>query len=252
MSLKTRKLNDKIKNETPSPTKSIRKLINELSSTSTCHPVSKLFKKSTNESRLINALWLITMLVSVSFCFFVIVNSFIEFLQYDVVTHDQVIYQFNAQFPTITICNKDPFVTKNANDYLYNYLVSKNVTNFDELDNDKTNFDDVEKYYYEALRTVFASTESKKRKLGLSLNQMIMKCKFNGKDCDIRNDFVWLWIPEYGNCFRFNSGLNSNGQTMPIKEINTSSKKKSLELQLFIGFKNESEIKLNYQENSNG
>ena len=59
-------------------------------------------------------------------------------------------------------------------------------------------------------------TDSQRKWLGWDLKQVVIKCKFNGVDCDINNDFEWYFSPQYGNCFEFNSIPKNN-------QVNTSS-----------------------------
>ena len=45
---------------------------------------------------------------------------------------------------------------------------------------------------------------------------MIDKCQFNKNPCTL-HDFEWYFDFHYGNCFKFNSGLNASGHSVPLK-----------------------------------
>ena len=47
-------------------------------------------------------------------------------------------------------------------------------------------------------------TDSQRKSLGWDLSQVLIKCKFNGIDCVINNDFKWYFSFQYGNCFQYN------------------------------------------------
>ena len=47
-------------------------------------------------------------------------------------------------------------------------------------------------------------TDSQRKALGWDLSQVLIKCTFNGVDCDIKNEFQWYFSFQYGNCFHFN------------------------------------------------
>ncbi|CAD6196852.1 unnamed protein product [Caenorhabditis auriculariae] len=43
-----------------------------------------------------------------------------------------------------------------------------------------------------------------RRNLSYTLNEFVLRCSFNSKDCDMANDFKLHIDPEYGNCYTFN------------------------------------------------
>jgi hypothetical protein len=58
--------------------------------------------------------------------------------------------------------------------------------------------------------------DSNRKELGFSLDDMLTKCQFNKNLCDL-NDFEWYFDFHYGNCFKFNTGANSSGHSVPLK-----------------------------------
>ena len=51
------------------------------------------------------------------------------------------------------------------------------------------------------------SNDSYKRSLGYSIEEMLITCLYNNKQCAPR-DFNWYYSYNYGNCFSFNTGIN--------------------------------------------
>jgi hypothetical protein len=45
---------------------------------------------------------------------------------------------------------------------------------------------------------------------------MLIKCQFNKNSCS-SSDFEWYFDFHYGNCFKFNTGINSSGNSVPLK-----------------------------------
>jgi len=70
--------------------------------------------------------------------------------------------------------------------------------------------------------------------MGFSLDYMMLTCQFNGYTCNT-SDFITTYNYDYGNCYTFNSGFDSNGNKMPIKQISEAGSDKSFKLELFLG-----------------
>jgi hypothetical protein len=58
--------------------------------------------------------------------------------------------------------------------------------------------------------------DSIRKELGFSLDEMLVECQFNKNLCS-SNDFEWYFDFHYGNCFKFNTGINSSGHSVPLK-----------------------------------
>lgn len=73
--------------------------------------------------------------------------------------------------------------------------------------------------FYETLAQAYNPEfgDDKRKLLGSSLDEMLYYCQFNLINCDKENDFVWYYNYEFGNCFRFNSGVFKNGSKAPLK-----------------------------------
>ena len=68
--------------------------------------------------------------------------------------------------------------------------------------------------------------------LGISIQDFIINCQFQAKDCDIRNSFSWKYDPKYGNCFQFNGFFDSNINQTEIKTIKKVGKPNGLSVTL--------------------
>ncbi|KRY37643.1 Degenerin mec-4, partial [Trichinella spiralis] len=52
-----------------------------------------------------------------------------------------------------------------------------------------------------------------KKKVSHQKKDFLLQCSFNGRQCDIENDFELLMDPVYGNCYMFNSNSTINRTT---------------------------------------
>jgi hypothetical protein len=75
---------------------------------------------------------------------------------------------------------------------------------------------------------------SMKKSFGFSRDEFIIKCKFQNTDCD-RDMLVWEYYSIYGNCFKFNSGYDSNNQEVPIIKSTSSGNLNGFVVELFTG-----------------
>jgi len=118
---------------------------------------------------------------------FLVIQSISEYLSYQVTTTSRTIYENPTLFPKISFCNINKYATK------YAYDLAKN-TSYNELSLNK----------------------EEKKLLGHEFKNTVLNCWFNYKECTSR-DFVWFFDSTYGNCFAFNSGLDSNKTDVDLK-----------------------------------
>ena len=72
------------------------------------------------------------------------------------------------------------------------------------------------------------------------LKQVVISCKFNLVNCDLENDFEFYYDSNYLICFRYNSGKNANGKTVPSKySYIKGGSLNALNLELFVGSTND-------------
>ena len=70
--------------------------------------------------------------------------------------------------------------------------------------------------------------------ISLNNNETIIKCVFNSEKC-YSTDFEYYFSSFYGNCFRFNTGKDENGNPVSLKKITQSGDLYGLRLELFVG-----------------
>lgn len=81
--------------------------------------------------------------------------------------------------------------------------------------------------------------------LGYSIDSILINCKFQEKEC-FSTDFFMYHSYFYGNCFSFNIGLKSSGQSVPIKVSNKPGWRHGLQVELDVGDPRNS-LKLSYK-----
>ncbi len=78
--------------------------------------------------------------------------------------------------------------------------------------------------------------DEEKKKLGHSIDDLIVSCYFNNQACT-SEDFSWTFDTNYGNCYVFNSGFNiSTGEKIPPKNSFISDLNYGLMLEMYSGF----------------
>ncbi len=139
----------------------------------------------------------------------------------------QIIDESPAEFPSVLICDSNPFTTLESQfllDQMMN-LITFNKRDYIGYNNTGIGLDKLGFYNYyfpqkELLLSIdlnqFASTLAfeptftnlQRKSLGWNLSEVLINCKFNGFDCDISKDFEWYHSFQYGNCYHFNTLKN--------------------------------------------
>ena len=146
----------------------------------------------------------------------------------------QTVYESSAEFPSVSLCDSNPFTTQSAKILLDTFMLglTENVLNYPyflSLDQSPTPFGGGGMgfaNYYLASEPILPSldlhqyatsfifnpsfSETNRRALGWDLLQSVSKCTFNGIECDIKSDFEWYFDVNYGNCYRFNAVPTDN------------------------------------------
>ena len=143
----------------------------------------------------------------------------------------KIIDESPAELPSVLICDSNPFttlesqllidqmmkqLTYNKRDFLgintglgldqlgfYNFYILQSNPDINPCF-------DVFQYATAVSMDPTLFTDSQRKKLGWDLPQVVIKCKFNGIDCDISKDFQWYFSSQYGNCYEFNSASLNN------------------------------------------
>ena len=176
---------------------------------------SGIFSRTTGS--LIRCMWVLVLILSAIFCLVLIVKSIQEYLRYEVSTRTRLLTEQQSVFPTIIICNQNPFTTPYA-DALFS---SANITN------DVNNIWLLDKYWRETTGSYL--NDAQKGKMS-NLNDMLISCKFGFLTCN-ESDFEFIYHPYHHNCYRFNSGAVSS----PIKKVLFSGEASALTIDLYTG-----------------
>ena len=198
----------------------LKEITNDVFSTSTMHGLSRIIK---TKNWIIKIIWLIFLLTSIGAFINYSIESLYDFLDYKVTTEIRTIYETPTIFPTVTICNKNMFTTDfgieairlTMNDLnipdILNYTVFANMSLQDRyIASDNVTFG--------AANRVFKYSARDKRKLGHSIEDFLIECKFDDVFCKISDDFIWYFDQLYGNCFKYNTGFDSLGKAIPLKK----------------------------------
>ena len=199
--------------------KSLKILCKDWLSSVTCHGYPRILL---HKSKLFRLLWVIFPTVTAVIAFYFISETVLNFLKYEVVTNIKVYDERKPLFPTISICNQNPFITYFAEDF-----VNQQLLNF-ELSN-ASKFTDYQFVDYRIKSILINENEELKKKIAFPLNKTIISCYFNSIPCS-DDDFDWYYDFNYGNCYRFNLGKRKG-----LKTSNQPGSLNGLELVYYLG-----------------
>ena len=176
------------------------KTMKSLTKTSTIHGLPQLFH---SKFRFIKVIWLIMICIALTLSLVLIIHHIIDYLKFDVITNAFAKFD-KTPFPTVTICNLNPFTSNYSLDLMNHFL-----NNFTSSRGNMTNAD------LSGLKAMFKINarifpDEKKKQLGLDVSEMILHCKFFGEPCNMTR-FAWFYSMNFGNCFQFNSGFDMTG-----------------------------------------
>ena len=135
-----------------------------------------------------------------------VIHSLIVYFNYDVSTTSRTIFETPTLFPKVTFCNINWITTK------YAYNLTQNGVKWSDMQ----------------------KGQDKQKKLGHDLDDILLDCTFNNNQCN-SIDFHWSYDETYGNCYTFNSGLNSNrSEQIKLKETSIGGPDLGLKLTLYV------------------
>lgn len=215
----------------------IKRLICETLEASTSHGIPNIVR---NKILSIKILWLFCFTASTGYCVYNISKSFIDYFSFTSVTKVSYERLNNIEFPTVTICNKNPFFVRKPNmkNSLENNLKNYSKIFFQEiLNSSESTLESFLKFSY------LNSYETLKYKPFLSLvsfniDVMLINCRFNNSKCT-KNDFEENFVSGIGNCYKFNSGKNAAKNNSKILRTTIPGQKNGLMLELFTGYLSE-------------
>ena len=155
-------------------------------------------------------------LVACGLASYTTITLVLTYMEYNVITTTRIISETPAVFPKVTICNKNPFTSR----YAYEFLSQSDLLNTSRI-NETLNQDRSSAIInFTTTRTLLLGqiknfSDERKKKFSHELNDTLLSCLFSYEQCD-SNNFQWVWDSHYGNCFAFNSGFNSSGQNVEL------------------------------------
>jgi hypothetical protein len=197
-----KKVNSPDKKQPQSMALQVKEIIKETMLDSTGHGFPNLISNKRWSFRI---MWLLCMLGAFCGCAYLLTKSIKDFLEFEVVTSIRKVGETPALFPTVTLCNTNMIVNQVSQSYVSSMLsqdsslLAASVYKYTYM-----------KVFFGALLSSPSLNDSFRQSTGSTFNQLIIKCWFNTADCD-RSNWVWYFDAFYGNCFRFNSGVDSNG-----------------------------------------
>jgi hypothetical protein len=169
---------------------------------STIHSFPKLIKTKYN---LMRGIWIITTILSIGFCSWLIFQSINDYLNYEVVTKIRVFNEKESEFPMVTLCNADPFTS---------YKMRELVKSFHNLTDDNLNQMD---FYKSSQVLEYLITNLTFEQQAEFYSDVTINCFFDLAPCNKSEMFAFV-DPIYGICTKFNSGFDSTGRPIPIKK----------------------------------
>ena len=218
----------------------IKEVAREVLYNSLAQAVVKIFK--TRHVLLKVYLFLFVITVS-SLASYMVISSIATYFSYEVTTMLRTVKEASSPFPQITFCNWNQFTSADSIPLLrsINMKVNASIDIFDQeqmrmLDSE-TKHALITEIYNLAIAHVTDKTFSdiERKKLAHRLDNMLMSCSFNKEACTA-DDFSWLFDASNGNCYIFNSGVDSAGKTIHLKESTMSGSQNGLFMELYVNF----------------
>ncbi|RNA28850.1 acid-sensing ion channel 5 [Brachionus plicatilis] len=189
--------------------KNLVKIFREWTESISIHGFGNIFR---TEFLTIRIIWTIALLASTGICLFIITLNVTNFLENEVITKIRVHQKNSLVFPSVTVCNLNPFATKNELD-IVSYFLEKNA--LDNLTdsakirqlrglNSSDLFSNLNMVrYLTAVSYKFLTINGTKINYTEIYDRMFITCLFGAEPCQ-RSDWSWFFDPYYGNCFTFN------------------------------------------------
>jgi hypothetical protein len=164
-----------------------------------------LFKIFLSRHILLKVFYILFLLASTGLASYLVIESIMNYLAFDVTTKSRTIYETPTLFPKVAFCNRNMYQTKYAYDLLQSY-----------------------EYQDPSLLSI-----EEKKLLGHDLNDILISCYFDNTECS-SSDFTYTFDLMYGNCYTFNSGFNENGTKVNLKESLIPGSLHGLKLNIYV------------------
>ena len=170
---------------------------------STFHALPKLVSPANSTG--IKLMWTILAIASISLFIFMSARQLSDFLTFDVTTKINIINEAPIAFPTVTVCNINPF-TSSLTDQVIDKLIDEFFNGSREL-NDQESDELMDKFVLYTANPSFG--DENRRALGRSLEETVVRCSFNYRECGVSN-FSGVYMRDLGYCWQFNDADQSD------------------------------------------
>ena len=196
----------------------------------------------------VKVMWILVMIVSSAICGFLVAKTVMQYLSYEVYTKFNSIPDVPSEFPTISICNINPFVTNEAFKFLEDSLKQSHVDYLPDMSSGQQPqstfkvammgpfWEYMSIRYGLQLRAKNPEVSDKqKRAFGHRFDDMFIICVFRALECD-KQLFKWYYDTLNGNCYRFNSGISGvDGKKLKILSTTQPGNSEGLQLMMYVG-----------------
>ena len=93
---------------------------------STAHGLSPIIKR---QQSLIRFVWIACLILSAGVCAYMIALAILAYFSYDTVSKTEKVFLYATDFPAVTICNMNAFMTNTSLSFVNDILVKNNITN---------------------------------------------------------------------------------------------------------------------------
>lgn len=203
--------------------------VREWAKNSTCFSALPAIGRS--DQLFLQLLWIASFCGGLGYCSYLLNKNFADYFSYDVSTQLSINRQASIEFPTITLCNMNPFKSESS---IMKELEAYANESLAGLDNSLSIISSIQYMYQYDIKTLVAN-ESFKQSLSYNIDDMLVNCRFDKLAC-LSSDFAHFYTPGFGNCYKFNSGVLANKTKTNIKKISSPGRRNALQLELFTGY----------------
>ena len=215
----------------------IKQKLDAWSKSLTAHGLPNIFRA---KRRSIKILWSIFLMFSVAYCIYNIYSEISGYFHREYTTHLETVVETPTPYPTISICNVNPLITKQGEilvKKLFREEYGINLQNHSLTPNDL-----IEKLEFINLKARLHAFlpeygDENRKLLGNLLEDTLIECFYNHHSCS-HKDFDWYYSLNYGNCYQFNSGFNATGHAANIRQSYKPGAENGLSLMFFLGESN--------------
>jgi hypothetical protein len=177
-----------------------------------------------NNLLIFKLMWLFCLLFSCAGCAYLLQKSVVDYLSYDVVTTIREHGETPSTFPAVSICATNLVVNSKMQIYVDTLLQDQNIRTT------ATSHYEIMSNYLAASLSSPSFNDTYRASMGLSFDEFVIQCNFNKYMC--KESIFWLWYFDgvYGNCFRFNGGVDASGAVMPLLKSTKAGKWNGLSL----------------------